>query len=247
MIQRKLTHRTNVQQTRRMELGAIATRRANGEMAGAGSRDSTRPFVYQWRSAVFNCRKASLSSVARLVLLALAEFASANGDECHPSISNLADMTALSAKTVGKVLVAAEKAGWLTRRKRQVGQAWRRTYYTLILPPNADTTTARCRRWQDRNSDDKAEVVVTARRLQGAVLDDSLSTSRELEDPEAVTDELSLITTRKQCNATEAEGERNIVVATSAAREKGLEMLEKIAAQFNFPLDRGHSGRRRRA
>jgi hypothetical protein len=54
---------------------------------------------------------------ARFVLLCLADHASEDGTDCHPSITRIADRCALSRQGVVNALDRLEESGWITRKK----------------------------------------------------------------------------------------------------------------------------------
>lgn len=112
------------------------------------AREATgRPFILRWRSAVLN--SAEPASV-KLTLIALAEYANANGAEGRPSFASLARLTGQSEKTCRRACEAAD-GRWFTRAlvNLRSGYDWRCYEYQLTTPEGADTSTARSRKGAD--------------------------------------------------------------------------------------------------
>lgn len=99
-----------------------------------------RPYVLQWRSAVFN---SQLSCTVKLALLTLAEWADVDGRNCYPAIPRVAEKASLNEKSVRRALDQADAMGFIARRHKGTAQGWRRFEYTLTLPERADSTPAR--------------------------------------------------------------------------------------------------------
>lgn len=100
-----------------------------------------RPFIHEWRSAVFN---SSLPASTRMALLALAEFANEHGSDCYPSKDAVARYSGQDEKTVRGRLRDAATAGWIEQHQRTGnGSGWARHSYILTLPPGADIRPAR--------------------------------------------------------------------------------------------------------
>jgi hypothetical protein len=106
---------------------------------GMANERKPRPFVLRWRSAVLN---STGSASAKLTLLALAEFANADGTDAMPGLAKLAAMTSQNEKTCRRALDEAEGI-WLTRAPVKLrGKDWRAYRYTLTLPEGAGTESA---------------------------------------------------------------------------------------------------------
>lgn len=95
-----------------------------------------RPFVLQWRSAVF---ASSLPSTAKLVLLTLAEFADRNGANCWPSLPMIAKRASLNERSVRRALDEVEPLGWIQRSKKGSERGWALSVYRLTIPAGVDT------------------------------------------------------------------------------------------------------------
>lgn len=109
--------------------------------------ENGRPFVLTWRSAVLN---SSLTSTSKLVHLALAEYADAEGRRCWPAMESIARLCSLNERTVRRSLEGSE---WIARTPESgTGQAWRTYSYELVLAKRADTRTARQTKGQGRES-----------------------------------------------------------------------------------------------
>ena len=96
-------------------------------------KQSNRPFIVRWRSAVLS-KAGPKSSAARLVLVALSQWMNVNGGSCWPSITTLSTATALSERVVGLHLAEAEEEGWITRERRGVGRYNRGYKYQATVP-----------------------------------------------------------------------------------------------------------------
>jgi hypothetical protein len=92
------------------------------------------------------------SSTVKLCLLALAEWADADGSNCYPSIPNIATRASVNEKTVRRSLDQAESAGLIQRSQKGTAQGWRRFVYLPIVPKGADTTPARSKDGVDTES-----------------------------------------------------------------------------------------------
>jgi len=95
-----------------------------------------RPFVLQWRSAVF---ASDLPSTAKLVLLTLAEFADKNGANCWPSLPMIAKRASLNERSVRRALDDVEPLGWIQRSKKGAERGWALSVYRLTMPSGVDT------------------------------------------------------------------------------------------------------------
>ena len=93
-----------------------------------------RPFVVKWRAAILSEAGPS-AAPTKLVLLALANWMSPNGDSCWPSTTTLSEATALSRRVVGLHLGLAVDEGWIFRRRRGTGRANRGYTYQATFPP----------------------------------------------------------------------------------------------------------------
>ena len=99
-----------------------------------------RPFIFKWRSAIWN---STLSSSAKLACICLSEFANSDGSKCFPSLPTIARVTGLNEKTVRRNLTLAVDAGFIKRTAIGGGQEWRNYLYTPQLPEGADITPTR--------------------------------------------------------------------------------------------------------
>lgn len=86
---------------------------------------------------------APMPASQKLVLLALAEFANADGSNCFPSIGSIARLTSYNERTVRRALDDALAGQWIDRRSQGSRQGWRLYHYDLRTPPGADSTPAR--------------------------------------------------------------------------------------------------------
>lgn len=105
-----------------------------------------RPFILKWRSAVWN---SSLPASAKFCCICLSEFADLDGSNCYPSLTTIANVTALNEKTVRRNLTLAVDSGFIKRNALGSAQGWRRYEYKPQLPESADTTPARSRKGTD--------------------------------------------------------------------------------------------------
>ena len=120
----------------------------------AATAGKPRPHVARWRSAVF---RSPLPPAEKLAVLALGEFADADGSNCYPSIPSVAELAGVNERTVRRATNVAIKAGLIQRVHRGGNSmGWRRYAYRLVIPGSdegADTLTTR--------SDERAGVMST--------------------------------------------------------------------------------------
>lgn len=152
-----------------------------------------RPLVLRWRTAVMHSREPAST---KLTLLALSEFAKADGTRCLPSMDTLARQTSQSEKTCRAALKLAD-GRWFTRTQVKLhGREWRGYDYRLTIPEGAVTVTAPSREVAVASSAAQAEGAVTDTAPNDASSGRSGIEVRKLTDrgPVAVTDELGRAT-----------------------------------------------------
>ena len=108
--------------------------------------------LFRWRKAFMAARwpvawDGPKPSNIKHVLHALSTYMKSDGSGAFPSQSRLAKDTALGKRTVERCLEAAERVGLIERREhRRVGQAWRGTEYTAVIPNYPQGVVTRDRR-----------------------------------------------------------------------------------------------------
>jgi len=124
------------------------------DAAPEGQRAKTtkaRTWICRFRSAVFN--STTLSSTAKLSLLALAEYADSGGKNAKPSYASLAELTGLNERTVRESLDPTVGI-WTARTRRKRTDVYN---YTLLLPAEACDRPARGRRADRASGHERTE------------------------------------------------------------------------------------------
>ena len=95
--------------------------------------------VFAWMRQI---RDSELESSTRLVLLTMVTWLDNRTGTCFPSLATIASGTGLSKSTVAAHLKRAEKAGFISRKRRMIGNEHTSTWYQAHHVPQSTTREA---------------------------------------------------------------------------------------------------------